>query len=398
MTTASSTQAKPGARGSYVALGRELAAKFRERAEHFDRSGEFVEANVRDLVDSGYTAMTVPRELGGGGAGLEEMCRAQEALAAGCAATAWVVNMHVHGVALLLFVEETDLAWVFEEIVDRGGLIAGGFSEPGVGGNWWHPTTRATPVEGGYVLNGKKGFFTGYPAATMLFLTAAVADDRGVDQSLGFLVPRPLKGIRVESPWDGCGMRGTGSHTLAVEDLYVDSKHLLGRPGDIPVLFMRGVHWAWCSFAAVFVGIAAGALDYVTRVVRERKLAVLRKPLAHLPGVQFRVAEMRVKLEAARAALYRAARKDAGLVDDPIGHYVDMSLMKMDACRLAQEVVTLALQVMGGSGYVATDPLQRMYRDVAAGVLLPPATDVALEWGGKHALGVPVLGEPRWGE
>jgi alkylation response protein AidB-like acyl-CoA dehydrogenase len=386
-------------RVDYVALAAELAAEFAPRAERHDRAGDFVADNVAALVAGGYTAMTVPAAHGGGGAGLVELCRAQETLAAACGSTAWVVNMHVHGVALLNLLEDADLDWAYQEIVERGGLLAGGFSEPDVGGNWWYPTSRATAVDGGWRLSGRKSFFTGYPAATILFLTAVAADERGADQSLGFLLPRPAEGVRIERPWDACGMRGTGSHALAVEDLFIPARYAVGRGGEIPVLFMRGVHWAWCSFAAVYVGIAAGALAHVVRVVRERRLKVLRKPLAHLPGVQFRVAEMTVKLEAARALLYRTAGRGDGLVDgDPVGHYVEVSLMKLSACQLAHEIVTLALQVMGGSGYLATDPVQRMYRDVAAGLLLPPAADVALEWGGKHALGVPVLGEPRWGE
>jgi len=393
---------RPAAQGiDYLALARELAADFAQRADHYDRTGEFVHENIAALLRSGYTAMTVPTAHGGGGASLEQLCRAQEALAAGCGSTAWAVNMHVHGVALLNHLQDADLEWAYEEIVAGRGFLAGGFSEPGVGGNWWYPTSRARPVAGGYLLNGRKSFFTGFPAATILFLTGVEKDERGVDQSLGFLLPRPESGIRIERPWEACGMRGTGSHSLVVEDLFIPARYAVGRRGEIPLLFMRGVHWAWCSFAAVYVGIAAGALEHVIQVVRERRLAVLPKPLAHLPGVQFRVAEMKVKLEAARAALYQAAVQPAqpeSAPPDPIGHYVETSLMKLATCRLAQEIVTLALEVMGGSGYTTADPVQRMYRDVAAGVLLPPPADVALEWGGKHALGVPVLGEPRWGE
>jgi alkylation response protein AidB-like acyl-CoA dehydrogenase len=397
---AANKQERPAGQGiDYVALARELAADFARHADHYDRTGEFVHENIAALLRSGYTAMTVPTAHGGGGASLEQLCRAQEALAAGCGSTAWAVNMHVHGVALLNHLQDADLEWAYEEIVAGRGFLAGGFSEPGVGGNWWYPTSRATPVPGGYLLNGRKSFFTGFPAATILFLTGVEKDERGVDQSLGFLLPRPEAGIRIERPWEACGMRGTGSHSLIVEDLFIPVRYAVGRRGEIPLLFMRGVHWAWCSFAAVYVGIAAGALEHVIRVVRERHLKVLPKSLAHLPGVQFRVAEMKVKLEAARAALYQAAAvQPEGAPADPIGHYVEISLMKLATCRLAQEIVTLALEVMGGSGYIAADPIQRMYRDVAAGALLPPPADVALEWGGKHALGVPVLGEPRWGE
>lgn len=84
-------------------------------------------------------------------------------LAAGCASTAFSVNMHVHGLAMIANLGGESAERACRQVAE-GAVIAGGFSEPGVGGNWWHPTTKAEPVEGGYVLNGRKGFFTGFPA------------------------------------------------------------------------------------------------------------------------------------------------------------------------------------------------------------------------------------------
>ncbi|WP_434597706.1 acyl-CoA dehydrogenase family protein [Streptomyces sp. A5-4] len=386
------------ARTDYVALAAELAKTFAERAAAHDKDGTFPHRNIADLVDSGYMAMTVPAEYGGGGASLEELCRSQETLAAGCANTAFAVNMHVHGIAMIAGIGGAAAELGYRAIVDDGAVIAGGFSEPGVGGNWWHPTTTADPVEGGYVLNGRKGFFTGFPAATLLFLSAALTDDRGLPQPVGFLVPKPDHGVTVTSEWDAAGLRATGSHSLLIDNLRVDADRMVGEPGALPLMFMQGVHWAWCSFASVFLGIARGALDLVVRIQRERTLHVLDRTVAHLPGVQFRVAEMATRLAAADAHLYAAVRSDhaAASGSDPLGHYIDMSVMKNSVCRLAHEVVTLAMQVQGGSGLLSDHPLQRAYRDVVAGLLVPPNSDVTAEWSGKHALGVPVFAEPRW--
>ncbi len=383
-------------RRDYVALARELAPVFAERAARHDADGDFPHENLAELVRAGYTAMTIPREYGGDGAGLDELCEAQQVLAGACASTAFAVNMHVHGLAMIAQLGGPDAEWVCRA-VSEGAVIAGGFSEPGVGGNWWHPTTKAERVDGGYVLNGRKGFFTGFPGATHLFLSAATKDDRGLPQPMAFLVPKPDEGIRVIEEWDAAGMRATGSHTLAIEDLFVEDRWSVGEPGKLPLLFMTGVHWAWCSFASVFVGIARAALEHVTATQRRRVLSVIGKPNAHLPGVQFRVAEMATRLAAARAHLEAAVHADHDTID-PIAHYLDMSLMKMQVTRLAQEVVTLGMQVQGGSSLVSTSPLQRMYRDVVAGLLVPPATDVVLEWAGKHALDVPIFAEPRWAE
>jgi len=381
----------------YLDLARTLAAVFAERAASYDKEGEFPHENWRDLVRSGYTAMTVPSDHGGGGAGLETLCRAQQVLAAACGSTAFAINMHVHGLAMIAAVLGDASDWIYRAVTADGAVIAGGFSEPGVGGNWWHPTTTATPAPGGYVLRGRKSFFTGFPGATLLFLTAALEDDRGIPQPVAFLVPRPEKGVSVERVWDAAGMRATGSHTIAIDDLFVESRYLLGEPGDLALLFMGAVHWAWCSFSAVFAGIARGALDQVADSLRSRTVQVIGRSLAHLPGIQFKVADMETKLAAAEAYLYAAVRADHESVADPLQHYIEMSLMKTTVCRLAHEAVTLAMQVQGGTALLANSYLQRAYRDVTAGLLIPPMPDVVHEWAGKSALGVPVFAEPRWG-
>ncbi|GGQ81088.1 acyl-CoA dehydrogenase family protein [Couchioplanes azureus] len=388
------TAAPAPPRTDVVALARELAPALAERAAAHDRDASFPHENLAELVASGYTAMTVPAEYGGPAVSLADLCAAQQILAGACASTAFAVNMHVHGLAMIARVGGESAGWACRAVLD-GAVIAGGFSEPGVGGNWWHPTTRADEVDGGFVLNGRKGFFTGYPGATHLFLSAAVTDDRGLPEPVAFLIPKPERGVRVTAEWDAAGMRATGSHSLALEDLFVDSRWAVGERGALPMLFMLGVHWAWCSFASCFVGIARAALEHVVRTQRRRVISVIGKPNAHLPGIQFRIAEMAAKVAAAEAHLDAAIHAEHEDVD-PLAHYVDMSVMKTSVTRLAHEVVTLGMQVQGGSGLASGDPLQRMYRDVVAGLLVPPATDVVLEWAGKQALGVPIFAEPRW--
>lgn len=387
-------------RTDYMAVARELAPVFAERAGYYDRRQEFPVENIRDLVRTGYTAMTVPTRFGGGGAGLAELCAAQQVLAAACGSTAFSVNMHVHGLGMIATLDDPRCDWIFRAVVDDGAVIAGGFSEPGIGGNWWYPASVARVVEGGYRITGRKSFFTGYPAATLLFLSASRTDELGQPVPLGFVIPRPEQGITVTAEWDAAGMRATGSHALRIDDLFIEERYRVGAEGELPMIFLTGVHWAWCSFASVFLGIARGAFDLVVNAQRERRLEVFDRTLAHLPGIQFKVAEAATKLAAAQAHLDAAIAADHGASDhgaaDPLAHYIEMSLMKLAVCRLSHEVVTLALQIQGGSGLLAGNPLQRMYRDVAAGLLVPPTADLIEEWAGKQALGIAVLDEPRW--
>lgn len=290
--------------------------------------------------------------------------------------------MHLHALGIFSELADADLEWVHRAVVDDGALIAGGFSEPRTGGNWWQSTTHAIAAPGGYRLRGTKTFFTGLPACSLVFLTAA--DEAG--RLLGFLLRRPAEGLRIVSPWSAAGMRATGSHTVALDDLFVPSRAAIAPPGELSPIFMRAAHWSWASFAAVFVGIGDAALDLVVADLRTRTITGVDGPLARQPGVQRRVADMQIKLAAARAYLESAARSVADGARDPLAHYVDMGLIKITACRLAHEVVTGALELAGGRGYTAASPIQRMYRDVAAGLLIPPVVDATLPAAGRLAL------------
>jgi len=145
----------------YLALAHTLAPAFAERAADYDRVAEFPHENWKDLIRTGYTKMTVPVAYGGGGADLGTLCRAQQVLAAACGSTAFAINMRVHGLAMIEAVTGEASGWVYRAVAGEGAIIAGGFSEPVVGGNWWHPTTVARPTAGGYLLRGRKSFFTG---------------------------------------------------------------------------------------------------------------------------------------------------------------------------------------------------------------------------------------------
>ncbi|HET8932557.1 MAG TPA: acyl-CoA dehydrogenase family protein [Polyangiales bacterium] len=387
---------------AYPRILTELAPTFARRAGEYDRNSSFPYETIADLVRCGYTSSTLGERWGGSGASLEQLCRAQEVLAAACGSSAFILNMHLHGIGMVQLMRDDPSAYQWAlEAVQRGALIAGGFSEPGVGGNWWFPTTSVERVPGGYVMNGRKGFFTGFPGAELLFLTGALQEEGETDptrrQAVAFIVPKSSQGIRIEREWDGLGMRATGSHSLVLENLFVPAECLVGEPGEVPVMFMKAVRWAWCSFSSCFLGIAQGALEHVVSSVKARKLHVLNKTLSHLPGVQFNLAEMRTRIATARALLYRTARAQQGLDSDPLGVYVRTSLAKKTICDLCFEAVKIGLQIMGGSGFNNADPISRMFRDVSAGLLVPPTGDVVLEWAGKLSLGVPLLAQPRWG-
>jgi alkylation response protein AidB-like acyl-CoA dehydrogenase len=375
-------------RPEIVDLAAKLAPALAGRAAGYDQADEFAYEDVAELVASGYTAITVPRELGGMGAGALDLVAAQSRLAEGSPATALAVNMHLHGVGILAEFMRERAEPFLKQVVADGALLAGGFSEPQSGGNWWYQASTAQPVDGGWRLDGIKTFFTGFPSATHLFLSAAVESDAG-REPIGFLVPKPEQGIRVAGEWKAMGMRATGSHVVAVDDLFVPDEHVVGRGFEVAVSFLAGSHWSWPSFASVALGAAEAAYRHVADGLPKRRNDALGQALAELPGVQQAVGEMRMRLDAARATLFAAAGRPPD--PDPVAHYGRMAAAKLFVCQTAVDVCTLALRTAGGSAYLRSGPVERLLRDAYAGLLLPPSHDATLQWLGRAELGVGTL-------
>ena len=372
-------------RQEIVDLAAGLAPALAARAAGYDEADAFCHEDFDDLVAAGYTAITVPAELGGMGASALDLVAAQSRLAEGSPATALAVNMHLHGVGLLAEGFRDRVEPFLKLVATEGAILAGGFSEPQSGGNWWYQATSATPLPGGgYRISGTKTFFTGWPRATHLFLSAAVDSDDG-REPIGFLVPRPERGIRVLGEWKAMGMRATGSNALAIDELEVPPECVVAQGFPVAMSFLVGSHWSWPSFASIFLGAAEAAFGHVVDGLPRRRNEGLGQTLSELPGVQQAVGEMRMRLDAARAILLAAVARPPD--PDPVAHYGRMAAAKLFTCQTALEVCTLALRTAGGSGYLRTGPLERLLRDAHAGLLLPPSHDATLQWLGRVELG-----------
>jgi alkylation response protein AidB-like acyl-CoA dehydrogenase len=384
------TQVAP--RPDLVELAASLSHGLAARAAAYDESDRFAAEDLADLVAGGYTSITVPSELGGGGASALDLVAAQARLAQGSPATAFTINMHLHGVGLLAELMGDRVGPFLKQVVSGQAVLGGGFSEPQSGGNWWYQATTAERVSGGWRLQGVKTFFTGFPGLTHLFLTAAVETPEG-REPIAFLFPRPDRdggegaadgSLRVLGDWKAMGMRATGSHAVALDDLVLADEHVVDRGFGLAAGFLTGSHWSWLSFASIFLGAAEAAYEHLVSTLPGRRNEALGQGLAELPGVQQAVGRMRMLLDAARAALLTAARRP---VQDPVDHYGRMAATKLFVCETALEVCTLALRTAGGSGYLRRSPLERLLRDVHAGLLLPPSHDATLQWVGRFELG-----------
>jgi len=381
----------------------EMLARFDERAARYDRDNRFFEEDFEELRESGYLLAAVPEELGGAGLTLAGLMPLQQRLAYHAPATAVAVNMHLYwtGVAADLWRAGDDSCrWILEEAA-RGAVFAAGHGEVGNDAGLFAATTAAEPVPGGWLVTGHKIFGSLSPVWTYLGVHAMDTSDPEHPRVIHGFVPRDAAGYRIEQTWDALGMRATASHDTVMERVFLPD-HLVpvvspaGAGGAGP--FQLGViAWALIGFAHVYAGVAWRAYDLTVEAAKRRTSIGLTRTLAHHPGVQHEVAEMRIALEAVEATLVKIREEwSAGA---PHGAMWPLKIVaaKYFAVNQAWKVVDAAIDVSGGGGVFRRNRLEQLFRDARLGRIHPANTFATHEIVGKLALGVDLDEQPRWG-
>jgi alkylation response protein AidB-like acyl-CoA dehydrogenase len=372
----------------------ELARGMREiaavQADAHDRENTFPHDTFAALRASGYLALTVPVEFGGPGASPLETLLAQEELARGSGSVALGTTMHLGAMGGLA----DSRAWpthllerIFHEVLTEGALINGLASEPEMGspsrGGGFR--TTATAVDGGYIVNGRKTWSTLSPALKYGNMLLTVVERDGTETRGALLVPMASEGVSIEETWDNLSMRATGSHDVVFNNVFVPEDLRLPNQSGLPASGVSG--WLLLG-SGVYLGIAQAARDFAVTYAKERVPSGLGKPIAELPNVQQRLAQIDILLLQARSVLYGAAE----LWDKHPEHRNDIgwrfAAAKYTVTNHAIEVTDLALRVVGSVGLQRRHPLERYFRDVRAGLGNPPMDDVALGLIGKHAVGL----------
>jgi alkylation response protein AidB-like acyl-CoA dehydrogenase len=357
-------------------LAGSLADAFAERAGEHDRENTFPAENWPVMAEAGYLALTVPAELGGFDADPCEFLLAQERLAQGDGATALAVNMHLTTCTSLAGLwrrgGDERAERFLRRVVAREVIFASCTSEAGFGGALENCATRATPVEGGFRLDGRKIFFTESDVATH-FTTCARLEhpERGPHMVFfnGLAVDAP--GLTVVRTWDTLGMRATQSNDLVLEGVFVPEEALFHA---YPVGHLdAGIGLSIMSlnvpsFGVVSLGIATAGMELARR-------AVIDRGRTGSAEVQRAFAEMEVLLETARAVLYRHAHElkelDRASKLSVVDLYARGNLAKYVACQNAIAIMDRVMEVSGGVGYHRRFPIERLYRDVRAGAIMP---------------------------
>ncbi|MGO1227506.1 MAG: acyl-CoA dehydrogenase family protein [Brachybacterium sp.] len=363
-----------------------LLGTFRERAVTHDRENTFPEDDLADLRARGYLRLLVPTELGGLGASLLEASRIQRRLAQAAPATALSMNMHlvVTGAALHAHRLGVDSVRTVLEDAAAEKLFAFGISEPGNDAMLFDSATRAEVQSGGgFRLSGTKIFTSLAPVWDRLVVHGRVAEATEADPRLVFGVIERSDSVEVLDDWDTHGMRASQSRTTRLHAAPVGADRVLTTTpvGPNPDLFVMGIFGAFeLLIASVYTGIAERALAVGTQVATTRRNATKGIVHADDPDIRWRLADAAIGVDGVILQIEKVmADLDAlgtgvqgpGLTDHGPRWFLHFSGVKSRATETAIRAVDQVLRASGGAQYFRRSELERLSRDVRAGMYHP---------------------------
>ena len=333
--------------------------KVAPHAADVDATGTFPQASYDALRAAEFHAPHIPEKYGGAGADALATCLVIEEVARACASTSLIPAVNKLGtMPLLLAASEEVKARYLPPVAAGEALFSYGLSEREAGSDTASMKTRAVPVGDDWVLSGQKSWITNAGVSeyyTVMAVTDPEAGSRGIT---AFVVEASDEGFSLGAPERKLGIRGSPTCELLLDRCPLPGDRIVGEPGHGLKIALQTLDHTRVTIGAQAVGIAAGALDVATAYVKERRQ--FGRAVAEFQGVQFMLADMAMKLEAARQLVYRAAaaseREESAL--SFLG-----AAAKCFASDVAMEITTDAVQLLGGYGYTRDYPVERMMRD-----------------------------------
>jgi alkylation response protein AidB-like acyl-CoA dehydrogenase len=384
-------------------LTQDMLDRFLERAPIYDRENRFFTEDFEELRDAGYLKMPVPKELGGRGFNLAQVCREQRRLGYYAPATALAVNMHLYWTGLAADVwrsGDKSVGWLLREAA-AGEVFAAGHAERGTDLPLLLSTTKAERVEGGYKFTGHKSFGSLTPVWTYLGIHGMDTSDPSAPKIVHAFMPRDSEGYTIKNVWDVLGMRATQSQDTVLEGVFVPDQYI---PRVVPAgaagidLFVLGVFaWALMGFANIYYGLAQRALDLTIEGVKNKTSLALSRSMAYHPEVQHNIAQMVMEMEAIGPHIDKIAEDWSNGVDYGHGWGMKIVAAKYRAVEGAWRVVDTALDLAGGFGIFKQSEFERMFRDARLSRIHPANSALTHEFVGKISLGINPDEQPRWG-
>jgi len=329
----------------------------REQSKEFDKTGEWPKEMYDKAIEQGYTALEVPAEYGGVGLSRVDIAALLEEMAIADAGFATTISASGLGMKPVLIAGNEEQKKKVCEIVLNGGFAAFALTEPGAGSDASAGKTTAVKDGDSYILNGRKCFITNAEVADVYLITAMTDKEAGVKGISMFLVEKGTPGLSTGNHEDKMGIRTSNTADVVLEDCRIPAANLVGKEGEGFKIAMKTLDQARTWMGCVATGIAQRALDEAIAYTKERKQ--FGKPIIKNQAMQFKFADMQIKIETARQMVAHSLTK----MDMGLNFSMESAIAKCYASDIAIEVASDGIQAFGGYGYSREYPVEKLLRD-----------------------------------
>lgn len=339
---------------------REFAEKEIEPvAAELDKKAEYPTKILQKMAKLGLLGIIIPPEYGGAGLDTISYATVIEEISRKCASTGVITSVHNSLTAWPIMKYGTDeQKKKYLPILAKGekiGAFAG--TEPNAGSDLGAMKTTAVLKGNKYIINGDKTFITSGPEAGIIIIFAVTDKNAGTKGISAFIVESSFKGYKVGSIFEKLGINASKTSELIFENMEVPKENLLGKEGEGFKIALSTLDGGRIGIASQAVGIAQAALDESIEYSKQRQQ--FGKPIAQFQAIQWMIADMATKIEAARYLVYNAAYKK----DNNERYSKEAAMAKLFASEMAVDTVIKAVQIHGGYGYTKEYKVERLFRD-----------------------------------
>jgi alkylation response protein AidB-like acyl-CoA dehydrogenase len=362
---------------------REFAdARVRPLVREMDEQAKIPRSLVDQLFELGVMGIEVPEAYGGSGGRFFHSVLAVEELSRVDPSVGVLVDVQNTLVINAL------LRWGSDDVKRRylpkmAAAMVGAYalSEAGSGSDAFALTSRAREEGDGFRLTGRKLWITNGNEADLFIVFATIDPAAGYRGITAFLVERGAAGFTVGKKEDKLGIRASSTCELILEDCRVPRANVLGEIGKGYKVAIETLNEGRIGIGAQMLGLARGALEHAIQYTKERKQ--FGRSIAEFQGVQFQIARAAVEVEAAKLAVYNAARlRDAGRP-----FLTEAAICKILSSEVAESVSSLAVNLFGGNGFVKDYPVEKLFRDAKIGQIYEGTSNLQLQTIAKQVLG-----------
>lgn len=328
------------------------------KAEHYDRTGEWPWEIFNKARSVGLANLNIPEEYGGVGATVLEECIVSEEMGYGCTGIETAVMLNQLAVLPLLIAGNAQQKKHYlTQLTEGGKIMSYALTEPDAGSDVAGIKTTASKQGDRYILNGGKTWITDAPVASFFVVFAKTNPEAGHRGMSCFLVERDYPGLSVSKPLEKMGQHAAQTAQVFFENVEVPAENRLGAEGDGFMIAMRVFDKSRPPVSAAATGLARRALDEAVKYAGER--TTFGQPIYQHQGVGFMLADMKIRAEAARDLVWKAA----WLVDQGKRNTSEAAIAKAFCAEAAMQNATDAVQVFGGNGYSKEYPVEKLMRD-----------------------------------